>query len=65
MNDSREEVDPRRDGGMKSIPSGDLLHESRMPKTVFHPASGLIMAQYDDDDDDTFLKLRSFLHVLR
>ena len=31
-----QEVDPRRDGGMKLMTSGDLLHESRMPKTDCH-----------------------------
>ena len=31
-----QEVDPRRDGGIKSMTSGDLLHRSRMVKTDFH-----------------------------
>ena len=31
-----QDVDPRRDGGMKSMTSGDLLHESRMPKRDYH-----------------------------
>ena len=31
-----QEVDPRRDGGMKSMTSGDLLHGSGMPKTDCH-----------------------------
>ena len=31
-----QEVDPRRDGGMKSITAGDMLHGSRMPKTDCH-----------------------------
>ena len=42
------------------MPSGDLLHGSRMPKTDFHgeailrlhPTSGLIIVQHDDDDED-------------
>ena len=31
-----QEVGPRRDGGMKSMTSGDVLRGSRMPKTNFH-----------------------------
>ena len=31
-----QEVDPRRDGGMKWMTSGDVLHGSRMPKTDSH-----------------------------
>ena len=31
-----EEVHPRRDGGMKSMTSGDLLHGSKMAKTDCH-----------------------------
>ena len=31
-----QEVDPRRDGGMKSMTSGDMLHGSGMPKTDCH-----------------------------
>ena len=31
-----QEVDPQRDGGMKSMPFEELIHGSRMPKTDCH-----------------------------
>ena len=36
MDGSRPRSRPRRDGVMKSMTSGGMLHESRMPKTDFH-----------------------------
>ena len=51
-----QEVDPRRDGGMKLMTFRDLLHGRIMPKTdchgkkhadrVLHVTSGSIMTQY-------------------
>ena len=53
-----QEVDPGRDGVMKSMTSGDLFHGSRMPKTaccgetMLRPSYNKWIAYYDDNDDN-------------
>ena len=54
-----QEVDTRGYRGMKLMTYGDLLHSSTMPKNRLsqkknaEATSGLIMAKYDDDDDES------------
>ena len=65
-----QEVDPRRDGGMKSMTSVDLLHGSIKPKTDCHgktmmrPSSNkLIDTNWLIFNDDTCKSLLSYVAI--